>query len=131
MCSAADFSEAPQPTISVFKHPAPPHRATPPHPPGALFTLFDGKLFCASGPAGASKLDALASLDLSALVPSYAFSDRMRAEAAGLLQGLELRAEKQAAGLELSAQPDALAANFESLLRVRAAFGCVRGVGGA
>jgi hypothetical protein len=95
--------------------------------------LCDGKLFTVTGPAGSSKLDQLESLDLFALAGSYAFGERMRSEVAGLLQGLEVWAEKQATGMELAAQPEGLAANFESLLRVSQAglrmCSCCWGVG--
>jgi hypothetical protein len=50
---------------------------------------------------------------------AHTFSERMRSEVAGLVQTLELRAERQAASLELAAQPESLATNFDSLLRVR------------
>lgn len=85
---------------------------------GALGTLLDGKLFAISGAQGSPKFDQLESLDLFALANSYSFSERMRAEVVGLLQGLETWAEKQASGMELAAQPDALASNFDSLLKV-------------
>ena len=92
-----------------------------PCPPtaAALPAFCDGKLYTISGAAGSSKLDQLDSLDISALSGSYAFGERMRSEVVGLLQGLEVWAEKQAAGMELAAQPDTLASQFESLLRVR------------
>jgi len=109
---------------------SPPHLPNhPDHPtatPGASFALLDGRLFSVSGPSGASKLDALDSLDLFGLAASYAFTDRMRAEVQGLLQALEVWAERQAAGLELAAQPEALAASFDSLLRVMDALYQVR-----
>ncbi|KAI8464229.1 MAG: flagellar alpha dynein [Monoraphidium minutum] len=95
-------------------------------PTGAMLALCDGKLFAVAGSAGSAKLDGVASLDLFGLAASYAFGERMRAEVAGLLQGLEVWAEKQGAGMELGAQPDALAANFESLLRVMDALYQVR-----
>ena len=87
---------------------------------------MDGKLVAVSAAPGPGKLDALSSLDAFGLAAAYNFSERMRNEAAGLLQALELRAERQAAGLELAAQPEALAANFDSLLRVRACAGLAR-----
>lgn len=86
--------------------------------PEALLTLLDGKLACVSAASAAPKLDALATLDVFGLAAAYNFSERMRADAAGLLQALEMRAERQQAGLDLAAQPDALASNFDSLLRV-------------
>lgn len=88
-------------------------------PAGALLTLHDSKLACISAASAAPKLDSLATLDVFGLTTAYNFSERMRAEAAGLVQALELRAERQAAGLDLAAQPDTLAGNFDSLLRVR------------
>jgi hypothetical protein len=63
------------------------------------------------------------------LAGSYAFGERMRSEATALLQGLELWAEKQAAGVELGGQPEMLATSFESLLRVRLDCGAGRSQG--
>ncbi|GBF96391.1 dynein heavy chain axonemal [Raphidocelis subcapitata] len=92
----------------------------------SALALLDGKLYAVTGAAGSPKLDQLDSLDLFGLASAYAFGERMRAEVSGLLQNLELRAERQAAGMELAAQPEALAASFDSLLRVMDALYQVR-----
>jgi hypothetical protein len=84
-----------------------------------MMALHDGKLFAVSAAPAAPKLSQLDSLDVFALAAANAFGERMRAEVSGLLQALELCAEKRAAGIELAAAPEALAANFDSLLRVR------------
>lgn len=118
------MSVAVQPRTTKARKPqvfTPVHIAAFPHAfLGALPVFSDGKLFNVSGAAGSSKLDQLESLDIFAVSASYAFGERMRTEVQVLLQGLEVWAEKQAAGMELAAQPDTLASNFESLLRVRA-----------
>lgn len=86
---------------------------------GATLALAaDGKLVALGASPGSACLDAVATLDVFGVAASYAFGERMRAEAANLLHALELRAEQQTAALELAAAPATLASSFEALLRV-------------
>lgn len=110
MCACAE-----QPTLGALL--LPPPAASPAPELGALAAVLHGKLVLLSS-AGSSRLDTAASLDLLGLTAQQGFTERMKTEAAALLEGLEAWVGRQAMSLELAGHLDKLAQSFDSLLRV-------------
>ena len=87
-------------------------------PTGSVATLMRGRLVMLNANTGSPKLDVASSLDFVEVREQFNFLDKMKHEAVALLERLEHWADKQAHGMELAKNLDALGKNFDSLMKV-------------
>lgn len=90
------------------------------HPTGPIATLCHGKLMSIMSSAGSPKLDLGESLDFAGLREGYEFNNKMRASALALLDHAEKWTSAQRNGFALVEDAEALAGEFDKLLKVMA-----------
>ncbi len=95
-------------------------------PTGNVATLLNGRMVVLNSAAGSPKLDIVQSLDFVAAKESYEFLTKMKTDGPALLEALEAWCDKQAHGMELARNVDAVSKNFDSLLKVMDALFQVR-----
>ncbi|KAK9867723.1 hypothetical protein WJX84_004647 [Apatococcus fuscideae] len=88
------------------------------HAQGPVSVWHDGRLVCLTSSSGSSKLDSAISLDPIRQLEALSFDKVMRGQSLEMLKTLERWVERQATGLDMAANPDALKQSFDKLLKV-------------
>eukprot|EP00891_Asterochloris_glomerata_P001316 jgi/Astpho2/1316/Aster-06188 len=87
-------------------------------PTGMVASVVQNRMVCLNSAAGSNKLDTASSLDIPATMALYSFGPKMKVQAVEQLKALETWVERQATGLDMATNPEALRQSFDKLLKV-------------